>query len=170
MTDAVRGSRGEGDRIVIVNGLPGSGKSTLAVRMADELGLPLIAKDLIKEVLFDFPEVRASAGPASIAVMYALAGAMGSVVLDSPFDPTLARADLEQLGRPVLEVYCSCPPLLAIERFEARKADGRHPMHGPWSSSGDRPVAMGPVLEVDTTRAVDLDAVLGWLHRHGLVR
>jgi adenylylsulfate kinase-like enzyme len=38
---------------VIVAGPPGSGKSTLAMSLAPELGLPLIAKDEIKEALMD---------------------------------------------------------------------------------------------------------------------
>ena len=36
--------------LILVTGLPCSGKTTLAVRMADELGLPLVTKDDIKEV------------------------------------------------------------------------------------------------------------------------
>ena len=39
--------------VVLVNGLPGSGKSTLAADLADELGLPLLSKDAIKETVAD---------------------------------------------------------------------------------------------------------------------
>jgi adenylate kinase family enzyme len=38
---------------VMVSGPPGSGKSTLARPIAEELRLPLIAKDAIKEALMD---------------------------------------------------------------------------------------------------------------------
>jgi adenylylsulfate kinase-like enzyme len=38
---------------VLVAGWPGSGKSTLAAALAPELGLPLLAKDEIKEALMD---------------------------------------------------------------------------------------------------------------------
>ena len=38
---------------VLVAGWPGSGKSTLAAALAAELGLPLLAKDEIKEALMD---------------------------------------------------------------------------------------------------------------------
>ena len=38
---------------VLVAGWPASGKSTLATGLAAELGLPLLAKDEIKEALMD---------------------------------------------------------------------------------------------------------------------
>ena len=38
---------------MLVAGWPGSGKSTLAAALAPELGLPLLAKDEIKEALMD---------------------------------------------------------------------------------------------------------------------
>ena len=40
-------------RIVLVSGAPGSGKTTLAHPLAEQLGLPLFAKDTIKEALHD---------------------------------------------------------------------------------------------------------------------
>ncbi len=40
-------------RIVIVSGAPGAGKTTLAPPLAAALGLPLFAKDTIKETLYD---------------------------------------------------------------------------------------------------------------------
>jgi predicted kinase len=42
-----------GGLFVLVAGWPGSGKSTLAAALAPELGLPLLAKDEIKEALMD---------------------------------------------------------------------------------------------------------------------
>ena len=38
---------------VVVTGPPGSGKSTLARSLADELDLPLLAKDTVKQALLD---------------------------------------------------------------------------------------------------------------------
>jgi predicted kinase len=40
-------------RHVLITGLPGSGKTTIARPLAHALGLPLVAKDAIKETLFD---------------------------------------------------------------------------------------------------------------------
>lgn len=154
--------------LVLVNGLPGSGKSTLARQLGLALDLPVIAKDTIKEALLDFPEIRDRAGEASIAIMYAVAGSLGSAVVDCPFDQRYAPDALAQLGLPVVEVYCACPPETAVARFEDRKANGRHPMHGPWSPVGDRPLGIGPLLTVDTTKPVDIDAVVEWLREHGV--
>src|SRR5581483_9605379 len=39
--------------LALVTGAPGSGKTTLARRLASELRLPLLAKDDIKETLYD---------------------------------------------------------------------------------------------------------------------
>ena len=33
--------------------MPASGKSTIAVRISESLGIPMLSKDSIKEVLFD---------------------------------------------------------------------------------------------------------------------
>ncbi len=39
--------------VIVVNGLPATGKTTLARRLATDLHLPLLAKDVIKETLFE---------------------------------------------------------------------------------------------------------------------
>lgn len=39
--------------LIVVNGVPGSGKTTLAGPLAAAMRTPLLAKDRIKEALFD---------------------------------------------------------------------------------------------------------------------
>ena len=38
---------------ILVAGMPASGKSTIAVRISESLGISMLSKDSIKEVLFD---------------------------------------------------------------------------------------------------------------------
>ena len=63
---------------VVVNGPPGSGKSTLARSLADALGLPLVAKDTIKDALLAVIPVAGidasqQIGRVAIAAMFAIA-------------------------------------------------------------------------------------------------
>ena len=63
---------------VVVSGPPASGKSTLAPVLARELGLPLVAKDTIKDALMSVlpvPDVEASRqlGRGAVAAMLAVA-------------------------------------------------------------------------------------------------
>jgi predicted kinase len=39
--------------LIVITGLPGTGKTTLGRKLAEELALPFISKDDIKELLFD---------------------------------------------------------------------------------------------------------------------
>ena len=162
---------------VAVSGPPGSGKSTVAEPLARELGLPLIAKDTIKEALMDalgVRDVEASKrlGAAAIEVMLAVAAASPvGAVLDCNFRRSLAVGDLRLLPGRVVEVFCRLDEDVAWGRFEAR-AGTRHPGHfdeersreEPWGDEATEPVDGGwPVFEVDTTEAPDVDAVVAFV-------
>jgi len=156
---------------VVVSGPPASGKSTLAPDLAHALGLPLVAKDVIKEALLSaLPaadlDVSRQGGRAAVTAMYAVAASspIGAVV-ESTFHRSASLADLHDLPGPVVEVFCRCDPATMRERHAARSAE-RHPGHFDgernddelWSPEVTEPVAGGwPVIEVDTTRAVDVD-------------
>jgi predicted kinase len=69
---------------VVVSGPPASGKSTLAPALAGELGLPLVAKDTIKDALMSVlpvPDVEASRqlGRASVAAIASPGAASGVI-------------------------------------------------------------------------------------------
>jgi predicted kinase len=156
-----------GGWFVVVAGWPGSGKTTLAVALAAELGLPLLAKDEIKEALMDglgVPQTVAESrrlGRAAVLAMLRVASRCRGAVLDSTwFDYALplARALPGQLA----EVHCIVPLELARARYQAR-ASQRHVGHLDTARTGDelwgqpcRPLGLGPVIEVDTSGPVDI--------------
>lgn len=164
--------------LVVVTGPPAAGKTTLARELAARLRLPLIAKDTIKEALFDrlgTGDLARSArlGDATYRAMQALtvdsvaAGASlvleGNLVRGSELEAALAS-----LPARFFQVHCSAPVELLIERYDTRT---RHPGH----IDADRVEALreavdtgrhepldlpGETIRVDTTQPVDIEAVV----------
>jgi predicted kinase len=168
--------------LVFVSGAPGSGKTTLARPLATELGLPLFGKDRIKEVLHDALS-EAAAGPAlassplgaaAMELLWALAADAPACVLEANFWPGMARVreQLLALSNPgaLVEVYCACPPEEARRRYDRRAASQeRHRVHGPYTADPravySGPLALGAVVEVDTTGSVDVPEVADRVRR-----
>lgn len=163
---------------VIVNGPPGSGKTSLAAPLAERLGVPLLAKDLVKETLLDelgYADRDASRriGAASGEVLWTvLRGCPRGAVVESWLSPEirdvvragLARAEVDR----VVEVWCDCPPELALRRYAERH---RHPGHFdevllpdlPAVLASAEPLALGPVVRVPTGAPVDLEPLVARL-------
>ena len=154
---------------VVVSGPPASGKSTLAPVLARDLGLPLVAKDTVKDALMSVlavPDVETSrvVGRSAVAAMLAVAAdsPIGAVI-ESNFYRSVAADGLGRLPGAVVEVFCRCDQAIARARYRAR-AGSRQAGHFDmvrtddelWNDEVTRPVAGGwPVLEIDTSGPVD---------------
>jgi glucokinase len=153
----------------------------LAAGLAAAFDLPLLDKDDILEALFDAPELgnrlgRQELSRASDIVLMRLASRSNGAVLASHWrhpaetgESGTPIAGIAALSRAVVEVHCTCPPALALERFAARARHSRH-------QDGERdidaltaqferlaargPLGLGALVEVDTSREYDLDAVI----------
>jgi predicted kinase len=162
--------------LVLVSGPPGSGKSTLARPLARKLALPLIAKDVVKEalaVVLPPANVRESQrlGAATYEVMFALARDAGSAVLESNFPPAAGARIAEICPQPI-EIFCRCPSDEVMRRYEQRIGERAAPHFDAERveelrarlAEENRPLDLGgPLLEVDTTGPVDVEAVCAWV-------
>jgi predicted kinase len=130
--------------IIIVTGRPAAGKSTLAKWLSQELQLPLVSKDNIREELFDRlgwkdrPWAQ-ELGKASIDMMFYFARAelaVGhSLIMDNSFHPPISnprfRALKEEYHAESIQIVCDAARDTLFERFKRRADSGtRHPGHG----------------------------------------
>ena len=166
--------------VVLVSGAPGAGKTTLAGPLSRQLGLPLIAKDVIKEHLVaTLPRPPSSdpdplswsriVGGAAMEVLWALASQPVTVMLEANFRPrsSIERECLTALQRPVIEVHCWCPMRLAADRYAARARSGARDLstHAVTALTNemlaefDTPMGLGELVTVDTSTPVELAQV-----------
>jgi predicted kinase len=159
-------------KVVLVSGAPGAGKSTVATHLAPLLQMPLVSKDLIKECLWDAFEPPSGdyewsrrLGAAAMEILWMLAEQSPAVVLEANFRPhsSYEQAKLRSLSARLVEVYCWCPPEVAIERYAGR---ARRPSHHRAHVSPtldpdllaefDGPMGVGTLIRLDTTLRPDV--------------
>lgn len=135
--------------LVIVSGAPASGKTTLARRLAADLGLPLLARDDLKEILYDTLGAadRAASrriGGAAYALLCRLAdqflSAGVSLIIESNFGHGIAEDELSPLTertRAIL-IHCQAADEMILARYRARAtAVDRHPGHHDRDAAAD---------------------------------
>lgn len=170
------------EAVVLVNGLPGAGKTTLAHRLAAGTGWPALSKDAVKESLALLAPAADPRRLGAIAVdtVWAVAAASrGTVVVESwwfrPRDLEFARAGLLSSGAPAcVELWCEAGAgragvQEARRRYASRRRAAVHDdarrLEQDWTDWAARaePLALGPVLRVDTSTPVDLAGLIARL-------
>lgn len=170
--------------MVLISGPPGAGKTTLARPLAERLGFALLTKDDIKETLFTAMEGEPGdaafsrrMGAAAMEVLWALAQHCPALVLEANFRTKSAYerervAALLQGGAQIVEIHCRVPLEEAARRFASRAREERHhPAHVLQEMSVERlaeyegPFGLGPVIEVETTRPVNIEALADRIHQ-----
>ncbi len=169
---------GRAPLLVVVTGMPASGKSTVAELLAERLSLPLVAKDEIKELLYETigtGDVGFSGrlGGAAYALVFAGAArvlrAGQPVIAEANFFRGSAEPELAALpSHRLVQVHCSAPLDLLVERYRSR---ARHPGHNDGdkidelaarlASGAHDPLDLdGELIELDTSAPVDADALV----------
>ena len=174
-------------KLIIATGRPAAGKSTLANRLAEELKIPIISKDGIREVLLNRLGIQDRAwaqtlGNAGIDLMFYFAraelGAGRSIILDNAFNPTISAPLFRELiaayNADCLQIVCDAESEILFQRFKSRVESGsRHPGHREEmaydqlreSLSREESYTLdvdGEIIEVDTTdfEKIDFDGIL----------
>jgi predicted kinase len=169
--------------IVVVTGPPAAGKTTVAQALAGGLRLPLIAKDPVKEALFDAlghddlewtKRLGRAVYPLLFHVLETQLLAGRSCVVEANFDHEAASTTLrrlqERLPFRALQVVCTAPANVLLDRYAARTGS-RHPGHfdelrlddvreaiaaGRWRALD----LAGETIELDTSQPLDLGALV----------
>ena len=162
--------------LVVVTGMPSSGKTTVAEGLASRLQLPLIAKDEIKESLYESLEaedVAASSqlGAAAYALIFALARRMlasgASLIVEANF---FRDQDSEFASLPehwTVQLHCHAPLAILLDRYANRSRHAGHRdsekikgLPARFESGAHSPLALdGELIQIDTTEPVNLDAL-----------
>lgn len=151
--------------LILIGGPPASGKSSLAEPLAKAFGLPLFAKDAIKERLADCfgEEQHKHANPIGMAaaltlvdIAQELLNAGQSVALESFFHKGKAEPELWPLTRMAdsVLIHITAPDEVLLERYNDRRDSGdRHPVH----EVGKRLEDLESYLKNGVTDPLDLD-------------
>jgi predicted kinase len=162
--------------LVAVTGMPSSGKTTVAEGLARRLRLPLVAKDEIKESLYESlgaDDVAASArlGAATYALIFALArttlASAASLIVEANFFRGQEEEFTSLPDHRTVQVHCYAPLATLLDRYAHRSRHAGHhdsekllELPARFESGAHSPLVLdGELIRLDTTEPVDLDAL-----------
>jgi predicted kinase len=167
--------------LILVNGFPGTGKTTVGKQLSEQLHVPFLSKDAIKERIFDALgcsdkqwSLKVSGASHRILdyIIEEELQAGHSMIVESNFKPDpdgeRFRRFQTQYGVPVIQILCWAEGDVLWERYRTREATNRHPGHVESAGLEEQRQRLlpgkcealpidGPTIEVDTTDFGDID-------------
>jgi len=171
------------EHLVLINGMPGSGKTWLSERLAARLDYPLLARDTVKEAIYDaLPQPEGLdpltwsriVGGSAFEVLWRVAPSLGArCVLEGNFLRNFSAHHILELNDHPTEIYLEAPTAVLHARHHARVTE-RHGTHQPYplptiedietAAAGWGPLDLGgPIIRVDTSQPVDVEAIAEWV-------
>jgi predicted kinase len=167
----------ERPRLIVVTGPPGAGKTAIAAELRTRLGLPLVAKDTVKELLGGALGIEDRARSQQLgAIVFELIAAFVKELLEQGVsviaEGNFTRRSPLFSGLPpaeIVQVHVTAEPETLRTRLLER--DIRHPVHYDREAADEvsaraaggewLPLPLGGrLIEIDTTTWPNLDEVL----------
>ena len=157
--------------LIIFTGLPGTGKTTLSERLSNELNIPLIAKDAIKEMMFDelgwaTKEFTTKLTLTTFQIMdYVIEGQLragNNLIVESNFMPRLSNDRFQNWQQKyncnVIQIVCRTDLKVLAKRCHERSLTNRHPGHGDKSSVAGHMSSLAGRIKNGENQPLDLSS------------
>jgi predicted kinase len=168
--------------LVVVTGMPAAGKTTIARAVSRDLGLPLIAKDEIKERLYDTlgtgdVEWSGRLGQASYALIFSFAQSLLESGQAAILEANFFRGSEGQFSalpaHRIVQIHCDAPLDLLVERYANRcRHAGHHDdakvneLAARLESGAHSPLDLpGDLIRIDTSLPVDEAVIVSQVKR-----
>src|SRR5258707_1001795 len=166
--------------LIVVTGMPSSGKTTVAEGLSRRLRLPLIAKDEIKERLYERlgtgdVEWSGRLGDAAYDLIFALLRTMLASGVSSIAEANFFHHHESHFAslpeHRSVQIHCEAPLAVLLDRYASRERHAGHhdaekikELPARFESGVHSPLNLdGALFKLDTAEAVDLDAVAAWV-------